>query len=1135
MPPSLTPYKVFLASPSKDTAAARQAVVDALHEISKDSGLREQVVIQLYRWDNPQTPVSMTLVNGGQSNVGTQVLEPKDADLVIALFRHHMGSTLKPDEFGWADETAQRPWHCTEWEVHQGRKSWVYFDQQGPDRGDSAACDEVVKFEQQLELNADGERCFINTYLDEADLRHKITECLRNHLASTCRSAANAATIGATAASSAPLSPAAPPPLSPAQQTLLALMLAHAPTPQQPLPDPPAALVHSSLADLAQSLPAWLLRRYALACLGLAAADGSRPVQVQREFVALSLQLPPQPGAQGPQPARTLDDLHDALAAEPRSSACVLVGPPGAGKTTLLHHLEAKLALQALKAWHADPQARLEIALLCPLSRYQADAHGHWPSPMDWLAQHWQAEAPQSLGQDWGWPQVQQRHHLRLLLDGCNEITAATPEARQAALQAWATWAQHPARVGADAPVFSVREAELAALHSAHLQPTRLDVQEWSNPRIAQFCRAQGQPQLWAQLQRHPASLALARNPFNLAAQCQVGQHLGRPAAHRAELLCALLQLRLRSPTHAPALRALVGEMPTDWTAQPMSLPAEALLGWLAQVALAQMRQAQATEGLHASEALLAEHWPSPCGPLAHALQAAQALHLLQASQRPDPDNPKAPRRTWRWCHQLWQEFFAARALCDQPQTLAQDALAPAPLAEVDWATQAATWQPLAKPLVNAWDEALQMAIPQASLSHALAWLDRLQSAGNLGLAARAAVQDVARLQARAPELLASLQHSLRARSHDRTQDIRLRIEAAELAHELGDERYTTQATGPHGPYRLPTPAHWRRITPGPGFCLGVQGEATDERSASGQPLPCPLAPFDMAFAPVTNAEFQRFIEAGGYKDAQWWPGVANDFRLRRLDQTEARAQFANELEQAIPVLADATDIQPEARALARTAIKEGPEAIKTLAQEWALNYHPNETDQPPLSEPDYWFNPHYNHPAQPVVGVSLYEAQAYCLWLSAQQPRRPVSLPTEAQWEAAARGDSGRRWPWGDQPQGDADPAATHFNALPSALFRTTPVGLYPPGNTPDGMADMAGNVWEWCSSRYLPEQPLDVATLSTALTLGAEPDALRAVRGGAWVYASQRCRAGYRVRSLPTFRSFNLGFRVVSCPIEF
>ena len=175
--------------------------------------------------------------------------------------------------------------------------------------------------------------------------------------------------------------------------------------------------------------------------------------------------------------------------------------------------------------------------------------------------------------------------------------------------------------------------------------------------------------------------------------------------------------------------------------------------------------------------------------------------------------------------------------------------------------------------------------------------------------------------------------------------------------------------------------------------------------------------------------------------------------------------------------------------------------------------------------QPQVWDNPRFNHPAQPVVGVSVFEAQAYCRWLSAQQPGQQYRLPTEAEWEAAARGSAGRRWPWA-QPLG---PERWQINADPAHLRRTTPVGVFPAGDTPEGLVDLSGNVWEWTTSRYTAR--LDREALTTA---AADGSARRAVRGGSWNNPSALCRPGFRDRVAPDVRSGVLGFRVVCCPIQ-
>jgi formylglycine-generating enzyme required for sulfatase activity len=122
------------------------------------------------------------------------------------------------------------------------------------------------------------------------------------------------------------------------------------------------------------------------------------------------------------------------------------------------------------------------------------------------------------------------------------------------------------------------------------------------------------------------------------------------------------------------------------------------------------------------------------------------------------------------------------------------------------------------------------------------------------------------------------------------------------------------------------------------------------------------------------------------------------------------------------------------------------------------------------VTQSGLWEDERWNRPDHPVVGVSWYEAVAYCRWLTealqaagALDESEVVRLPTEAEWEKAARGEHARRWPWGD----DFDPAWAITGE--SGLRRTTPVGKYSPaGDSPYGAADIAGNVWEWCSSLY-------------------------------------------------------------------
>lgn len=145
-----------------------------------------------------------------------------------------------------------------------------------------------------------------------------------------------------------------------------------------------------------------------------------------------------------------------------------------------------------------------------------------------------------------------------------------------------------------------------------------------------------------------------------------------------------------------------------------------------------------------------------------------------------------------------------------------------------------------------------------------------------------------------------------------------------------------------------------------------------------------------------------------------------------------------------------------------------------------------------------------------PVTCVSWDDAVAFCKWLS-EASGRHVRLPTEAQWEKAARWDERRRhariWPWGN----DA-PTARHCN-FDMNVTDTTPVGRYSPlGDSPYGCADMAGNVWEWCADWYDGEEYERRAGKEVRNPTGPSQGAARVLRGGAFLNSTDLVRCAYR-----------------------
>lgn len=155
------------------------------------------------------------------------------------------------------------------------------------------------------------------------------------------------------------------------------------------------------------------------------------------------------------------------------------------------------------------------------------------------------------------------------------------------------------------------------------------------------------------------------------------------------------------------------------------------------------------------------------------------------------------------------------------------------------------------------------------------------------------------------------------------------------------------------------------------------------------------------------------------------------------------------------------------------------------------------------------------NHP---VVYIHWRDAVAYCRWL-AQATGKSYRLPTEAEWEKAARGTDGRIYPWGDEWD------ARRCNASEGGLGETTPVGAYPEGASPYGALDMVGNAWEWCSTIWEDNPyPFRVQDEWIATYLD-RTDACRVLRGGVFYAAASwmRCAA----RPWPS-RSKDRGFRV-------
>lgn len=864
-------------------------------------------------------------------------------------------------------------------------------------------------------------------------------------------------------------------------------------------------------------------------------AAWSRPRdRMDERFVRLSVLLDRGEDAAGGRwrsDEREMLDLREALDVAD-APAAVLLGPPGSGKSTLLRHLEMERAAAALRA----PDEDLALPFLVSLNHYGGEASAPPPAPWDWLSGHWARRQPDLPPL----ARFAERGELLLLLDGLNEMPCAHASEYRARIRDWRRLLQRLAP-GGNRLVFSCRSLDYSApLSSAALPVPQIRLQPMTDEQVEDFLHRYAPrraEQLWSTLSGSELLEAL-RWPFflRLLAEGRGSEDVPLEAS-MAALFTRFVRMGLRREVEldhrlfqpGPLLherdydRIVRG---SSWST-PFELPRRgALLPRLEALAL-DMQAGGAESGAPRYRASAEQTLMGLGGDgLAESvLQAGIDLGVLD-------EDPASGAMAFR--HQLFQEYFVARGLvgAPRPKALARPwrsdeqappldtLLAELPPAEV-----------LPSLPQTGWEEPTLLALAMAG-ANTESMLRQIQ-AWNLSFAGRCAAR--AELRDRlGDEMLTELRAELLARSRDPAADVRDRIACGEALGQLGDPRLTRRE-GPHGPYLLPELVR----LPAGSYPIGVDEDLSlpltgiDYAKEDHRPRHrVDIASLRIARFPVSNAEYGCFLAAGGYEDERWWD--TPDGRSWRRGELARTGPKRNNRMWRVRFLQHPGSFD---EAVEEGMIPEGEKAerwrawlrMDDAAFERALDAHWTAQRR---REPSKWRDSRFSSPAQPVVGLSWYEARAYACWLSAQSGLS-FRLPREVEWEAAAAGQEGRVHPWG----AGWDPLRA--NTIETHLRAPAPIGVFPRGDTPEGIADMAGNVFEWCSTIYGEsgsEDGLPTRTFGYPYRADdgredalASPAQTRVVRSGGWASTRIHCRCVIRNDPHPDEGDDDRGFRLV------
>jgi len=817
--------------------------------------------------------------------------------------------------------------------------------------------------------------------------------------------------------------------------------------------------------------------------------------------------------------------LRDLLA-DVTDPAIVLLGPPGSGKSTLLRRLELDTAIDGVRGESDHRRVTFFVSLNGFPGAGEAPALA---DPRTWLAERWQARFPDMAPL----ADLLVEGRVTLLLDALNEMPAAGERDFRRLVQQWKSWLHHlMATQPGNRVIFSCRSLDYSQpLSTPDLRVPQVRIEPLTDEQVVRFLTHYSPSrwrEVWASLDGSP-QLEVLRSPYFLALLVEQVEATGEMPAGRAALFTGFVRQALRREVQRGNALFERGDVLDGQDLRRLSswrwrglydlpergrlLPKLAALAHAMQLARADGERSQVRIDLDDALDLIDD----TAGEVIVA--AGTALAVL------DEDDAAGELM---YFHQLVQEYFAARMLAAAPNpelvrcAWRVDAVRPTVDEVIDGLDPA---DPLPGLPQTGWEETTLLAAAMAD--DPAAFVGGVMST-NLALAGRCAAQP--EVAGRLPGVLsAQLRQALAARSRDLEADLRDRIACGYALGELGDPRFERRE-GPFGPHLVPPLV----AVPGGWYPIGDDEPIVTVEGSWSEHMPrhiVQLSPFQIGQFAATNAEWALFMAAGGYDDERWWDTAAGR-SWRRGESTAAGVQSG--VRAYLAYLRERPTIIDEMLASGQWDEALADRARRRLAMTDAeLSAHLNELyPGGRYTEPRFWRDARFNRPALPVVGICWYEARAFTCWLGAQTGL-PFRLPSEAEWEAAARGAEGRRFAYGDGFN------RLKGNHVESHIRLPTPIGVMAAGDTPEGACDLSGNTMDWTSSAYCTDPGSAAGRYPYDASDGREdPDAggdvHRVTRGGDWGNGQDNALAAARDGDHPGGFTTGRGLRVaVASPL--